>query len=186
MIRKAAIALLAMALTACGAPSGPERVVEPRNGTAPAQRGGALLRQVVLARHNDTRRAVGVAPLAWDDGLAAHAMDYARELARTRRFQHAPQPMGPGREGENLFTGTRDAYSYAEMIQYWIDERKWFVNTPAPDFSTTGNGEAVAHYTQIIWRTTTRVGCAVASNDRDDYLVCRYAPPGNVIGLRAL
>jgi len=44
MIRKAVIAALAVALTACGAPSGAERVVEPRNGTAPAQRGGALLR----------------------------------------------------------------------------------------------------------------------------------------------
>lgn len=186
MIRKAAIVLMAVTLPACGGTRGPERVVEPRNGTAPAARGGALLRQIMLARHNDARRAVDVAPLAWDDTLAAHALDYARELARTRRFQHAPQPMGAGREGENLFTGTRDAYSFAEMIQYWIGERKWFVDRPAPDFSTTGNGEAVAHYTQIVWRTSTRVGCAIASNDRDDYLVCRYAPPGNVIGLTAL
>jgi uncharacterized protein YkwD len=182
MIRKAAIAAQAKALTACGAASGPERVVEPRNGTAPAQRGGALLRQVMLARHNDARRAVGVPQLAWDEGLAVHALDYARELARTRRFQHAPQPMGPGREGENLFTGTRDAYSFAEMIQYWIDEKKWFVNAPAPDFSTTGNGEAVAHYTQIIWRTTTRVGCGLAQGRGRDLLVCRYSPAGNVDG----
>ncbi|MGN6818489.1 MAG: CAP domain-containing protein [Sphingomonas sp.] len=186
MIRKAGIALMATTLAACGGTSAPERVVEPRADAAPAPRGAALRRQLKLTRHNDARHAVGVASLVWDDGLAAHALGYARDLARTRRFEHAPQPMGPGREGENLFTGTRDAYSYAEMIQYWIDERKWFVNRPAPDFSTTGNGEAVAHYTQIVWRTTTRVGCAVASNDRDDYLVCRYAPPGNVIGLKAL
>ncbi len=186
MIRKAAILALAASLVSCGGTRGPTRMVERRTDVAPAPRGDALLRQVMLAKHEEARRAVGVPALVWDDKLAARALDYARELARTRRFQHAPQPMGPAREGENLFTGTRDAYSYAEMIQYWIDEQKWFVNRPAPEFSTTGDGEAVAHYTQIIWRTTKRVGCALASNDRDDYLVCRYSPAGNVIGSKAL
>lgn len=186
MVRKAAILALAALLASCGGTKGPARMVERRTDLVSAPRGDALLRQVMLAKHNEARRAVGVPALSWDDTLAARALDYARELARTRRFQHAPQPMGSGREGENLFTGTRDAYSYAEMVQYWIDEQKWFVNRPAPEFSTTGNGEAVAHYTQIIWRTTRRVGCALASNDRDDYLVCRYSPAGNVIGSKAL
>ena len=186
MGRKAAIAALGLMLASCGGNSGPARVIERRADAAPAPRSEALLRQVMLARQNEARRAVGVPPLVWDDTLAADALDYARELARTRRFQHAPQPMGPRRQGENLFTGTRSAYSYAEMVQYWLDEQKWFVNRPAPAFSTTGNGEAVAHYTQIIWRTTEKMGCALASDDRDDYLVCRYFPAGNVIGLRAL
>ncbi|MES2098075.1 MAG: CAP domain-containing protein [Pseudomonadota bacterium] len=183
-IRKAII--LALALAGCSPAAGPERVVEPRTSMTPAMRGDALLKQVMLARHNGARRAVGVPPLVWNDGLAADALGYARELARTRRFEHSKQPDGPAHQGENLFTGTREAYSYAEMIQFWIDEKKWFVNNPAPDVSTTGRGEDVGHYTQMIWRTTTQVGCAVASNDRDDYLVCRYWPTGNVIGSRAL
>jgi len=79
MIRKAGIALLAMALTACGAPSGPERVVEPRNGTASAQRGSALLRQVGQQR---------VAPPLLVDALA----DMAVEVA-IRTFRDAERPM---------------------------------------------------------------------------------------------
>jgi hypothetical protein len=92
--------------------------------------------------------------------------------------------MGPGREGENLFTGTRGAYTYHEMVDLWVAERKDYVPGVTPNFSRTGNPEAVAHYTQIVWRDTTRVGCALASNRTDDYLVCRYSPPGNVIGER--
>jgi hypothetical protein len=34
----------------------------------------------------------------------------------------------------------------------------------------------------MVWPTTKRFGCGVASNDRTDYLVCRYYPSGNVFG----
>ena len=65
-------------------------------------------------------------------------------------------------------------------------EGRDFVNGVTPAFSRTGKWQDVSHYTQMIWRNTTRVGCAIASNRRDDYLVCRYSPPGNVVGQRTL
>jgi hypothetical protein len=34
----------------------------------------------------------------------------------------------------------------------------------------------------MIWPTTTRVGCALATNASTDYLVCRYSPAGNIDG----
>ena len=178
--------LLPACLSACAGNDGPERVVELRNATVVAARDAPILKLAMLEHHNDERRAVGLAPLVWDDTLTQHALAYARELARTRKFEHARQPDGPGREGENLFTGTLGAYSFDEMVQFWIDEKKWFVNRAAPDVSTTGRGEDVGHYTQMIWRTTTKVGCAIASSKWDDYLVCRYAPAGNIIGQKAL
>lgn len=159
-------------------------MIEPRAIAGDFPRGAALLRAAMLAGHTAARAEVGEGPLAWDDALAADAATYAATLAATGRFRHADQPPGPGREGENLFTGTRGAYAYREMVALWVAEKKDFVNHPTPDFSRTGNFEDVAHYTQIVWRGTTRVGCALASNDRDDYLVCRYAPPGNVVGER--
>ena len=68
------------------------------------------------------------------------------------------------------------------MVGHWVTERRDFVNAPTPGFSRTGRWQDVAHYTQIIWRGTSAVGCAVAANARDEYLVCRYAPAGNVVG----
>jgi uncharacterized protein YkwD len=161
------------------------RVIDQRTSDAPMPRGAGLLKSAMLDGHNEARAAVGLPPLVWDDRLAGDAAAYAQVLARSGKFEHARQVNGPGREGENLFTGTRDAYSYAEMVELWVVEKKDFVNLPTPAFSRTGNGEAVAHYTQIVWRATTAVGCATASNATDDYLVCRYSPPGNVYGQKA-
>ncbi|WP_242139623.1 MULTISPECIES: CAP domain-containing protein [unclassified Sphingomonas] len=162
----------------------PERVVEPRVIAGSYPRGEALLKAAMLAGHAAARAEVGAPPLQWDDALAADAAVYADTLVVTGRFRHADQPMGPGREGETLFRGTRGAYSYREMVDLWVAEKKDFVDAVTPDFSRTGRGEDVAHYTQIIWRATTRVGCALRSSREDDYLVCRYSPPGNVIGER--
>lgn len=182
--RRIAVGVLAlMTVTACQA-QGPERVVEPRSQIGNFPRGAALLRAAMLSGHANARAEVGAAPLVWDEKLVADAGDYAAELVETGRFRHADQPNGPGREGETLFRGTRGAYSYREMVDLWVAEKKDFVDAATPYFSRTGRGEDVAHYTQIIWRATTHVGCAMASSAQDDYLVCRYSPPGNVMGQR--
>ncbi|MDQ2878718.1 MAG: CAP domain-containing protein [Pseudomonadota bacterium] len=185
-VKRLAAALIGagLLLAGCGATE-PVRVIERRPSDVPALRGDALLRQAMLEGHNAARAAVGEPPLAWDAGLAADAAAYARTLARTGEFRHADQPIDMRREGENLFTGTRDAYSYREMVDLWVAEKADFVNRPTPDFSRGGRWENVAHYTQIVWRGTTRIGCALASNATDDYLVCRYSPPGNVVGQAA-
>ena len=180
------LAALALLVAGCAPTAGPvpERVVEERVSDAPAPRGPTILKRVMLAAHTRARADVALPPLAWDDALAASARTYAGEMARTRRFAHAAQPYGPTREGENLWTGTRGAYRYDEMVGHWIAEKRDFVNGATPMFSRTGRWEDVAHYTQIVWRGTTRVGCATASNESDDYLVCRYSPAGNVVGER--
>lgn len=177
-----AILLMSLTIAAACAPAGPERVVEPREFAGDAPRGEMLLRDAMLDGHNVARAEAGVPPLRWNAGLAADARGYAETLARTRRFEHSPEPRGATRQNENLWTGTREAYRYDEMVGHWVDERRFFRRSPTPDFSTTGNWSDVAHYTQIIWRRTTEFGCALASNAADDYLVCRYTPPGNVVG----
>ena len=132
--------------------------------------------------HNEARRRYGVAPLAWDEGLARDAAVYAQRLARTNRFEHDRQGRRTQRQGENLFMGTRSAYSYADMIRLLVEERRYFRPGRFPDVSRTGNWSQVGHYTQITWPTSQRVGCATASNRVNDYLVCRYLPAGNIVG----
>jgi len=143
------------------------------------------LREAMLATHNQERARVGAAPLIWDDALATAARTYAERIAKTGVFRHSDE-LAALRQGENLFMGTRDGYSYAEMAGFWLDERAVFVDNPTPDFSTTGKWADAAHYTQMIWPTTTRLGCATASSAEIDYLVCRYSPQGNIVGQRAI
>ena len=160
----------------------PQRIVEPRRSTAPAPRGERRLRAAMLAGHNDARARLGLPPLVWSEALAADAARYAARMAASGRFEHSPMPRGSPNQGENLWTGTRGAYGYGEMVGHWVDERRFYRPRPVPDSSTSGRFGDVGHYTQIVWRGTEAVGCAEASSPGDDYLVCRYLPAGNVVG----
>ena len=173
---------LSLLMMASGCSSAPERVVERRLSNEPAARGDALLRSAMIAAHGAVRIDAGAAPITWDATLATDALVYAQMLARSGRFEHSKQTRGATPQGENLWTGTRAAYSYAEMAGHWAAEKRYYRRAATPGFSTTGRWSDVAHYTQMIWHGTPRFGCAVASNVRDDYLVCRYTPPGNVVG----
>ncbi len=135
----------------------------------------------ILAAHNAARAQAGVAPLSWDASLGNAAANYAVYLALTNSFQHSDRTQRAG-TGENLWMGTRGAYSYESMIGGWTSEQRYFRPGLFPSVSRSGNWEDVGHYTQMVWPTTTRVGCAIASNSRNDFLVCRYSPAGNVMG----
>ena len=89
----------------------------------------------------------------------------------------------PGRGvGENLWMGTHGAFGPEAMVGGWASEKRLFVPGIFPNNSRSGNWSDVGHYTQMVWPTTLRVGCALASTPRTDYLVCRYALAGNIDG----
>ena len=141
----------------------------------------------LLAAHNRERAAAGVPALEWDDSLAAGAAKWGAYLARTGAFDHSPEALGETDDepvGENLFMGTRGYYGPEAMVGAWVDEKRYFRPGTFPDNSRTGSFEDVGHYTQLMWRETGQVGCAVVANAADDVLVCRYAEPGNVDGER--
>ena len=137
----------------------------------------------LLAMHNQERSRLNVPPLMWDPQLAAAAASYGPTLARLGRLQHSPRSSRPGQR-ENWWMGTRGAFSPEQMVGSWIDERRAFRAGVFPAVSRTGNWQDVSHYTQLIWRGTTRVGCAIQPAGRWEYLVCRYSPPGNIDGRR--
>jgi hypothetical protein len=137
----------------------------------------------LLDAHNRERALVGVAPLQWDPFLARSAISYGPTLAAMGSLQHMPRASRPGQR-ENLWRGTANAYRPAQMVGMWSAERRLFRPGIFPAVSATGNWFDVSHYTQMIWPTTTRVGCAVYRSGAWDYLICRYSPPGNADGKR--
>ena len=155
--------------------------VTPAETATPSWGRSGAVSARLLAAHNYERARVGVAPLAWDPALAAAAASYGPALAGIGRLQHSPRASRPGQR-ENLWMGPRGAFSPEQMVGGWISERAYFRPGMFPYVSRTGNWMDVAHYTQLVWRGTTRVGCAVHSTGRWDYLICRYSPPGNVDG----
>ncbi|MBU3077655.1 CAP domain-containing protein [Sphingomonas quercus] len=137
----------------------------------------------LLLAHNVARRQLGLGPLVWDAALAADAAVWSRHLARVGYLVHSPSdPRDPDPQGENLWAGTKGYYSPEQMVGLWLSERRNYVGGIFPNVSRTGDLEDVGHYTQMVWRSSTTVGCAVVSGEHDQFLTCRYAEGGNVIG----
>jgi hypothetical protein len=137
----------------------------------------------LIAAHNAERMVMRVPLMAWDPALATGAATYARQLAYSGTFAHSDRSARRG-IGENLWMGTSRAFSLEQMVGTWISERQWFRQGIFPNVSRSGGWARVGHYSQIIWPTTTRVGCGLANGRGRDVLVCRYAPAGNIDGRR--
>ncbi|HEU4957519.1 MAG TPA: CAP domain-containing protein [Sphingomicrobium sp.] len=149
----------------------------------PVVRGDQMLRASVLSAHNQARRQFGVAPLAWSEPLATEALRHAQYMASTGFYGHDRTPGRRKRMGENIWRGQRGLFSYDVMVGAMLGEQRNFRPGPYPNNSRTGNWSDVSHFTQIVWPTTTEIGCALASSGSTDYFVCRYAPAGNKDGV---
>jgi hypothetical protein len=147
----------------------------------------------LLAAQNRERALVGAPPLQWDPTLADHAASYGPTLARLGTLVHSPREGRPG-ERENLVMAWHGTMTAEQLVGLWSREKLLLEpgssgpNCPQqfgclrfPAVSRTGRWEDIAHYTQMVWATTTRVGCAIYSANWD-YLICRYSPPGNIDG----
>ncbi|MEO8141277.1 MAG: CAP domain-containing protein [Sphingomicrobium sp.] len=135
----------------------------------------------ILAMHNRERAAVGAPPLAWDPALAASAASYGPSLAALGRLAHSPRESRPGQR-ENLAMGSVSHYGLEDLVGFWVEEKIYFQPGTFPNVSRTGEWKDVAHYTQMIWKGTTNVGCAMHVAAGRNYLICRYSPPGNADG----
>jgi hypothetical protein len=169
MFRARIVVTIATLLTAAAAPAQP--LLVGATGETAAR---------LLAAHNRERMLVGAPPLQWDADLAAHAASYGPALASLRRLVHSPRESRIG-ERENLAMAWHGTMSPEQLVDLWSREKLLFEPGIFPAVSRTGQWEDVAHYTQIVWPTTTRVGCAIFAVDWD-YLICRYSPPGNIDG----
>lgn len=135
----------------------------------------------ILDLHNMARVSFGFAPLGWDRQLACQALAYGPTLAQAGQLVHSPRA---GRETsrENLLQAPR-GMPLDRMIGRWTSEQRDFVPGIFPDVSRSGNWMNVAHFTQMMWPTTSAVGCGLQRGTGSfDWLICRYAPPGNKDG----
>ena len=143
----------------------------------------------MVAAHNRWRKTVGVPPLTYSAELAASSLEWANHLKKTNQcqMQHSKPD---GKYGENLFwasavqwsDGKREVQqvSPTKVVDDWASERAYYSykrNSCSP-------GKMCGHYTQVVWHTTTKVGCAAAvcEDSREQVWVCRYQPAGNWVG----
>ena len=144
------------------------------------------LSEPMLTGHNRLRLEVGQPPVEWSGALARSAQAWADRLSNQNgcTMKHS----GPG---ENLFwaspvvssDGSRMPQRIAPdaVVTAWGDEKADY------EYATDRcrRGKVCGHYTQIVWRATTEIGCATRiCADEAQLWVCQYRPAGNVIGKR--
>jgi len=131
--------------------------------------------QAFLDAHNARRAKYNETPLTWSAALASLAQDWSNQMAQTGNFDHRPN----NNEGENIFSGT-GTYSPKDVVDAWGNE----VSNFHADSNTCDPNAECGHFTQIVWATTTTVGCGSATAaDGTVYWTCNYDPPGNFTGI---
>ena len=143
----------------------------------------------MLAAHNRWRKTVNTAPLTYSSTLAASAQEWANHLKQSNhcQMQHSKPD---GKYGENLFWASAlrwsdgrsemQTVSPKQVVDDWGNER---ADYHYKDNSCT-KGKMCGHYTQVIWNSTSTVGCAfaVCEDSHEQVWVCQYQTPGNWIG----
>ena len=139
------------------------------------------IRDEALAAHNSARAAHGASPLNWNDGLAAASESWVDGCV----FGHGGFQSGAfggmpldessassrilmSKPIENVSAGL----GVTDGINSWVSEGY-----------DAGDPFSHLRFSQIVWKSTTDVGCAITNcPDIGQFLACQYSPPGNVIG----
>eukprot|EP01064_Diplonema_japonicum_P027625 TRINITY_DN401_c6_g1_i3.p1 TRINITY_DN401_c6_g1~~TRINITY_DN401_c6_g1_i3.p1 ORF type:complete len:2382 (+),score=700.28 TRINITY_DN401_c6_g1_i3:234-7379(+) len=129
----------------------------------------------ILDEHNKLRAAYGACPIEWDDTLAtAAAADRKLDMCTT----------GTPVNGENFL---EHLFAFGKPITVFDIVEQWTMKSTTYDTLTTPlttENKEVREFTQIVWKSSRRVGCAICSHTLDfgifSYTLCRYEEVGNI------
>ncbi|ESN97573.1 hypothetical protein HELRODRAFT_85437, partial [Helobdella robusta] len=116
----------------------------------------------------------------WSSKLANYAASWAQRCS----FEHGQpaEAKNDGYIGQNLYVSSSPNVNFESAIQSWYDEKPYYNYSS----NTCRSNKMCGHYTQIVWATTTEVGCAVqvcnngisiAGYSSGHIIVCNYLPP---------
>uniref|UniRef100_A0A0K0FUY9 CAP domain-containing protein (inferred by orthology to a human protein) n=1 Tax=Strongyloides venezuelensis TaxID=75913 RepID=A0A0K0FUY9_STRVS len=132
------------------------------------------MKKKLLEESNKYREHHGAPPLTIDSELETKAQNYAEKLASTGNFAHDPKN-DVDETGENLGFGSALKVA-ATVVKLWYDENKYY------DYASGQYSSKVGHFTQLVWKASTKAGFGVAKGSNGFYVVCKYKPRGNIIG----
>ncbi|XP_072800378.1 peptidase inhibitor R3HDML [Vicugna pacos] len=150
----------------------------------------------LLDYHNHIRASVhppaaNMEFMVWDEQLARSAEAWATQCI----WSHGP-PQLMRYVGQNLSIHSGRYRSVVDLVKSWSEEKRNY-SFPAPRDCTPHcpwrcSGPVCSHYTQMVWASSNRLGCAIhtcssikvwgSTWHQAVYLVCNYAIKGNWIG----
>lgn len=134
------------------------------------------IRSEILDNHNYHRKMHQVDPLTRSAEIEAVAQAYSEHLADINDMQHS----GNKKYGENLY------YCWASNGICVTGEKAseiWYSEVSKYDYSNPEFTSGTGHFTQLVWKGSTQIGCGAACNIKNNcFVTCNYYPPGNYIG----
>jgi uncharacterized protein YkwD len=144
-----------------------------------------------LYHHNAHRANHSASALSWDDTLAGYALN----TAQTCVFAH-DMGQGSGGYGQNLAAyGVSSGVGSLDKATLVADAitNQWYYgevgNMPYGQNSPSISGPEFLHFTQVVWKSSSTVGCATVECPAGSifsyaslYTVCDYKSAGNMMG----
>jgi pathogenesis-related protein 1 len=143
-----------------------------------------------IQSHNHWRAKVGVnEKLAHSMELQTSAQNWANYLMKNNHCQ-MKHSEPHGKYGENIYWASAlnwsDGHNELQKISPQNVVDSWGSEVAHYNYKSNSclPGKMCGHYTQMVWRDTKKVGCAVAvcENAQQQIWVCQYQPAGNWIG----
>ncbi|KII65703.1 Golgi-associated plant pathogenesis-related protein 1 [Thelohanellus kitauei] len=127
----------------------------------------------IIIFHNQERQLHSVEGLTLCQKLCDDAQKHAEKLAAYDSMFHDSNL----KVGENLYYVKGAPVNPKLVVNCWYKEIKNY------DYKNPVFSPNAGHFTQLVWRNSTQLGYGQAqSNSNTHYVVCRYAPAGNVKG----
>jgi len=141
------------------------------------------IKATCLAEHNAKRNLHRNTPsMTYDMDLAKRAQTYAEYLRDNNQWKHDAFRTYNGYEtgvGENLYwSSSGSGVSSNNAVASWYNE---IYNYNFATGTKLNDGK-IGHFTQLVWDSSTKLGCGVAKSAGGTYVVSRYLPAGNTVG----
>jgi uncharacterized protein YkwD len=146
-------------------------------------------RNTALSKHN-TYRATHRSPnMTLSNSLNTTAQFWANQMASTGNFAHS-SPSQRNNAGENLYVYYTTASLIASDVLANQAVQSWYNEVVNYNYAKPGFSSATGHFTQVVWKSSTQLGCGAAKGTKTIngrvynafYVACHYAPAGNVTG----
>ena len=132
----------------------------------------------ILYSHNRYRALHGSPDLVNDQRIINIAQNYAQHLASTNSFAHS-RASGLG-ENLAMFSSNMNLGTCEDLADRFT--KMWYEEINLYNFNNPGFSSRTGHFTQVVWKSTTSLGCGLGIVGGRAIGVCNYSPPGNVIG----
>eukprot|EP00798_Chlamydomonas_sp_ICE-L_P006244 gene6244-2866_t len=151
----------------------------------------------VISFVNGVRGTHASSLVSWDRTLVASAKTFANSIA-ARGCPAALAPSGTAGVGENIWAQKQAGMSVLDIGKYtcdtplglWYGQGMKYNFTQTPWTDNQGNFANLGSFTQLMWDSSTRIGCYFAQNqtfstalgrvtEECNVFVCHFSPAGN-------